>query len=264
MALKLDKQQIAIRERTLQQILDLSLAVMRAHARPLLVATFLGAAPFILLNWYLLGDILDEDDVIPVWYFFLLSVLTTIELPIATAPATLYMGQSVFCEKPSARDLFRDLVRSLPQLILLQVLPRCVLVIIPLLRWPYLSEVILLERNPLRGSANRQSTWQRSRNLHKYNLGDLFVRWFGAVLVGVMLILLVWLSLWSLTGQIFGYWFSYDANFGLLLPIGAWLVMGYFTVVRFLCYLDLRIRREGWEVELVLRAEAARLASQPG
>ena len=42
-------------------------------------------------------------------------------------------------------------------------------------------------------------------------------------------------------------------------PLAGWLVIGFFAIVRFLAYLDLRIRREGWEVELVMRAEAARL-----
>jgi hypothetical protein len=37
------------------------------------------------------------------------------------------------------------------------------------------------------------------------------------------------------------------------------MVAGYFAVVRFLAYVDLRIRREGWEVELVMRAERDRL-----
>ena len=37
-----------------------------------------------------------------------------------------------------------------------------------------------------------------------------------------------------------------------------WLVLGGFAVVRYLSYLDLRIRREGWEVELLVRAEEAR------
>jgi hypothetical protein len=46
------------------------------------------------------------------------------------------------------------------------------------------------------------------------------------------------------------------------LPLSAWLVAGYLAVVRFLQYLDLRIRREGWEIELQLRAEAARLQRQ--
>ena len=45
-------------------------------------------------------------------------------------------------------------------------------------------------------------------------------------------------------------------------PLAMWLVAMYFTVVRYLCYLDLRIRHEGWEVELRLRAEGVRLASR--
>jgi hypothetical protein len=47
-------------------------------------------------------------------------------------------------------------------------------------------------------------------------------------------------------------------------PLAMWIVAGYFCVVRFLSYLDLRIRREGWEVELRMRAEAARLTRQTG
>ena len=42
-------------------------------------------------------------------------------------------------------------------------------------------------------------------------------------------------------------------------PLVLWTVAGYFAVVRFLAYVDLRIRREGWEVELVMRAERDRL-----
>jgi hypothetical protein len=41
-----------------------------------------------------------------------------------------------------------------------------------------------------------------------------------------------------------------------------WSVLGYFTVVRYLSYLDLRIRTEGWEVELLMRAEGERLTRQ--
>jgi hypothetical protein len=36
------------------------------------------------------------------------------------------------------------------------------------------------------------------------------------------------------------------------------------SVVRFLSYLDLRIRHEGWEVELRMRAEGAQLVRQLG
>jgi hypothetical protein len=45
-------------------------------------------------------------------------------------------------------------------------------------------------------------------------------------------------------------------------PLAMWVVAGYISIVRFLGYLDLRIRHEGWEVELRLRAEAARQAAK--
>ena len=45
-------------------------------------------------------------------------------------------------------------------------------------------------------------------------------------------------------------------------PLAMWLTAAFVTVIRFLSYLDLRIRHEGWEVELRMRAEAARLSSQ--
>ena len=50
--------------------------------------------------------------------------------------------------------------------------------------------------------------------------------------------------------------------YSIYLPLATWLVLGYLAVVRFLSYLDLRIRGEGWEVELQMRAEASRLARQ--
>ena len=45
-------------------------------------------------------------------------------------------------------------------------------------------------------------------------------------------------------------------------PLSMWITAGFLTVVRFLAYLDLRIRHEGWEVELRMRAEGSRLTGQ--
>jgi hypothetical protein len=39
-------------------------------------------------------------------------------------------------------------------------------------------------------------------------------------------------------------------------PASLWIAAVYFAIVNYLSYLDLRIRREGWEVELKLRAAA--------
>ena len=50
-----------------------------------------------------------------------------------------------------------------------------------------------------------------------------------------------------------------DAKFTIYFPLALWIVVGAGSVARFLSYLDLRIRREGWEVELLMRAEEANL-----
>jgi len=45
-------------------------------------------------------------------------------------------------------------------------------------------------------------------------------------------------------------------------PLCLWLIVAFMSMVRFLSYLDLRIRHEGWEVELLMRAEALRLVAR--
>ncbi len=41
-------------------------------------------------------------------------------------------------------------------------------------------------------------------------------------------------------------------------PLALWLVAGASVIIRLLNYLDTRIRLEGWEVELSVRAESLR------
>ena len=42
-------------------------------------------------------------------------------------------------------------------------------------------------------------------------------------------------------------------------PLSIWIGVAIAATIRFLAYLDARIRQEGWEVELMIRAEASRL-----
>lgn len=270
--MQLDKTRIAIRERSFIDILDLALAVLREHAGPLTLAIIAGALPVALLNHWLLSGLLLEDAFDPgdvAGYLFVLALLACWEVPLATAPITLYLGQALFVERPSAGKLVKDFATSLPQLILYQVFVRGVVVwliiFIPVafVGWPYLSEIILLERNPWRKrSPNGTSTLTRSSNMHGRNRGELFNRWFGSVALGVLLTFVVWRSLWFLVRILSGEMESNTPQFSVWLNVALWLVIGYFAIVRFLSYLDLRIRTEGWEVELLLRAEAAHLTRQ--
>ncbi len=131
--------------------------------------------------------------------------------------------------------------------------------LIPALRWTYVTEILMLERNPMNPQPGQLSTSQRSRALHSGDAGLIFSRQFGLLNVEQVFGAMVFYSLWFLWGNLQGEividWFSIT----ILFPIAFWLTQAFLAVVRFLCYLDIRIRREGWEVDLALRAEAEHL-----
>ena len=101
----------------------------------------------------------------------------------------------------------------------------------------------------------------RARVLHRGQADDLIARAFVVVVVGGLLFTSIWLSMFVVRLVLVSRWeLVFDRPmYTLYYPLALWSVVGYLTVVRFLRYLDLRIRREGWEVELWMRAERGRL-----
>ncbi len=297
--MQLDVTRITIRERGIFDLLDLGLRVMWNFSGPLLAAAALGILPMMLLNAWLLSDMVPDpslyarndyrsesayaSDVFQYWYYMI--VLVAIEIPLATAPISLYLGRAVFEESPPFRSLWQQYWEMFPQLFVSRVLLRSLWLLpallllltdepglailgvmflpLPFLIRPYATEVILLERNPMRAKRpGTVSTSFRNAMLHAHAFGDLFGRWFIVLLVGV-----VWtFSLWYSVSQVFeilsggapGTTFEYAWSF----PAVLWFTVAFSAVVRFLSYLDLRIRREGWEVELRMRAEGNRIARQ--
>ncbi len=126
---------------------------------------------------------------------------------------------------------------------------------------PFLNEIILLERNPMRASGrNTLTVRNRGIMLHGPAGGSLIVLALVTWLVALLLVCALAGTFLCFQGLMFDNW---KTGLGLLIigwPLALWLTATYFTVVRFLSYLDVRIRQEGWEVELRMRAEASRLA----
>lgn len=128
---------------------------------------------------------------------------------------------------------------------------------------PYINEIIVLEKNPLRSKTSAMTVGRRSSNLHNSAAGELFAQWLGSCVVAFVLWQIVFWSVFMVYMVMLG-----DDNthgwvaLRIIRPFSLWVVVAYIGVARFLSYLDLRIRQEGWEVELLIRAEAARLAEK--
>ena len=265
--MQFDQARIAIHERSWFDNLDLALHAIRSGGSGLLASAVVGMLPAACLNYFLTraSHSNSYDDRSGFW--FLSIWLVMIEAPLATAPMTLYLGQSLFDERPKPREIVQGFFRCLPQLILLQGLLRFVLIapifpcFIPYGLWPYLNEVILLERNPLVSRGGQLSTIKRNSLLHRGNSGDFFARALGALCLAPLLITALWVTQNFLLRTIFGYQLG-ETGQVVAAQVVLWIVVAYFTVARFLSYLDQRIRNEGWEVELLLRAQRDWLTRQ--
>ena len=128
---------------------------------------------------------------------------------------------------------------------------------------PYINEIIVLEKNPLRSKNAPMTVGKRSSNLHNSAAGELFAQWLGSCVVAFLLWHIVFWSVFVVYMVMFG-----DNNahgwvaLRIIRPFSLWVVVAFIGLARFLSYLDLRIRQEGWEVELLIRAEAARLSEK--
>ena len=270
--MQLDHARIAIRERSRFDVLDLALRVLRAYAWPLAVAALaIGVVPAAVFNAWLLSDLTEPafNESVPQSYLIGMLILVLAEIPLATALATLYLGEAAFLERPPPADVASRILRALPQLLFFFVLrtlfiPFIVTWFVPFAVWPYMNKVVLLERNRFRQRRRgHMTTFRRVSTLHTGNTGELLLNWIGSIVIGGLLFAGLWLTMQTLADLMLGNSKWQGAVFTVFYPLALWIVVGYFTIMSFLGYLDLRIRREGWEVELMMRAEAARLSRQP-
>lgn len=294
--MQLDKTRIAVRERLLFELMDLALQLCRVYARPLFACLLLGAAPCAVINYLLIGWMGSPDYIeyaatwLPWRYAWTTMLLTVIEVPLATAFISAFLGKAVFEERPTIRQVIRDVAGRAPQLALCLGCFRgtfvawgtcCALeagddftfaefMLMPIALWalltravrPFLNEIILLERTPIRAADPLVMTVRkRSGYLHAPATSDLIMRWIGCAWVACLLAVAVGGNLLFLKGVFLGSWRMSWSFMTFLYPFALWLVVGFMAVVRFLSYIDLRIRFEGWEVELLVRAEAERMAS---
>lgn len=311
--MQLDHTRLVIRDRGLLETLDLALHVMREFWGPILLTSLLAIGPLAVVNYFLVGWMAPPDfdeTTFGIRFLWNMTLLIVLEAPLASIFMVAYLGPAVFLEKRTISAIALDVLRYIPHLALSQGLFRgvllawllylcldrtsleasgfevflmflvfllaCLAMLLRAVR-PYVNEIILLEKNPLRGArAGEVTIGQRSAHLHGPYSGDLIVRWMGGAAIAMFLAVATLFTTTTLVGHLIGEWpfrtvmettlelqwtFSWF-YLQVMYPACLWMVVVFMGVVRFLSYLDLRIRHEGWEVELLMRAEALRLAPQ--
>jgi hypothetical protein len=242
---------IQIRERSFSDVLDLALVVVRNRPKTLGLAALAGVAPFALLNAWLTLN--------PGFPTFGYLALLVLESPWATAPLTVVLGGLMFGERPSTRHVIATLLRGLPAMIAYQFVIRALLLVTFILypimpaKLAFLNEVILLERCPFGGAMRRCSTLSGARG------SDLFGYWAAEVFFGGLFVICFWAGTSVIQSALFTSQITWDQPgwsdlYGLRLQVAVWVAIAFFGVVRFLTYIDQRIRLEGWEVKLRLQA----------
>lgn len=246
-----DQTLVQIRERSYLDILDLALVVIRHRPATIGATAALGIAPWAALNaWLAVGS--GEASAT------LQLALIALEAPMATAPLTIVLGGLMFGSRPRAGQVSATILRQLGPMLLYQVLLRGMLLGSIVLAWlvparfAFLNEVVLLERG------RWWKAWSRCGDLSSDRGGELFGQWLAQMAFGSMLVLAFWVASARVLGVFEGELTWVQPGMALVFNgwaiLGIWVAMAFFAVARFLAYLDQRIRLEGWEVELRLRA----------
>jgi hypothetical protein len=303
--MQLDRTSIVIAQRSADELLDLSLAVIRAYWRRLLPLAIAGVAPFAILNLIFLWPITDYEQLViasregtspegfRIRYLWTMMTMVFVQAPLAMAGVSYFLGQAVFIEEPRLAQVAGVLGRRIWPLFLVLGVYRGGLVSIAYAAWlfadpslysewsiafygtvaviafylgrcfrPFAPEILLLERCPLRkrrSDATQAQTYsKRSAWIHAGS-GDLFSIQTTVSFVAVVFILAMCAGSLFFNGALIGRW-----NWGwwmdiIFFPAILWAMALWDAVIRFLLYLNTRIRLEGWELHLRLNAELNRL-----
>lgn len=225
-----------------------------------------------------------------IWHVWMMGSLVFIQAQIAGIFATSYIGQAVFESRPSFRQVASSVGKITHRwiwvlgivrgpILTVGLIVACLLdgdartltltctilisIYIVAIRAtrPHTPEIVILEQPPLRSREPlvKIPLGKRSRYFHSVVTGDCVSRCFVMSTLAIVLTFSIFMFFIFLQGIFYRSW-----SMGLLaqlvyLPLAMWIVAGFMTIVRFLAYLDFRIRLEGWDVELGLRAERERM-----
>ena len=299
--MQLDRTEIVIRQRSATELLDLSLRVIKRHGAKIAGACAIFGLPFLIADVWVSAWIFGEEALLaseqlaePQVYLrtrhaLHLLVLFLFQFPLISLPATMLLGDQVFFEAPTFKQLLKKLRAIWPQTVWVLGIARMAFVslilaffvnhnttfdpvvelallitlsIAMLIRavWPFAPEILGLEKCMLRATPESPISYSARRSgLHQSVSSDHVGRFIACSLTATLLAMILASAMLTAISALKGNldlspW--YDR---VLIPLVLWSVGIFVVVFRFLCYLDSRIRLEGWELELRLRAEGQRV-----
>lgn len=291
--MQLDRTFISIRQRSMLERWDLTLLVMRRYFRQICVLFAVGILPWMILNhlltmWMVSGDYFSDH---VGWFYWINLCLVATQAQIGTCWISLFLGTAMFQQRPETRDTIKRVRRAGLWFWWMHLVNRMVLPVVAvvalllffegeepliffgvpvlggLMLWsvilrsmtPFMNEIVLLERAPRKSDGENQLSYSvRSSLLRNAPGADFFGNFTVSLLVGALLTLAIYESL-CLVDQVLNLQSLAKQNLNYVYwQFSLWVVAAIISVNRFLSYIDLRIRTEGWAVRLRLIAENKR------
>ncbi len=272
--MRLEDATLALEPRSVGAAIDLALLFYRKHAAKLLALSVLfGCVPVALAGFRATkGD---------GWIWAL--VLFFFGSAFLGAAVVAGAGHHVFGEEFTLSNTLRQMGRNFLALLLWLPLARVILGVLAVMCWGllwipvgarygFLSEVLILEQ--LRGMKIGRRLEEILKSTHVEACGRYLAVASFALLVSTVLFLFLDLGSqvlfgvpiflakvsWAVAYEDVVNLLSYDPLLVVALASTWWLVYPLARLAWFFCYLDARVRREGWDVEIAFRVEARRIA----
>ena len=271
--MQLDRAIFAIEPRTVGGCIDLAVAFLREHFLGILRLTVCFAVPFCAVSWWLIAE--------RNWFLTHCLLLFALVSPFLGAALVGAAGQRVFGEQFSVRSGFKAILQRLFALASLLLIARSLSILGGLLvlpgyliatRYAFLSEILILEQSPFRRYELRLN------HLLRYTFANPLGRLVMIASFYTLTVISLFVLVDATSGLLFGFpilagriseaayavdelmvLLTVDPAIATLLFALMWIVYPVARLAWFFCYLDVRIRKEGWDVELDFRIEAARL-----
>ncbi len=271
--MKVEEARLVIEPRSVGVCIDLACLFLRTHAAKIFGLTFLFVAPVSAITYYV-AAVTSGGWLCSVALYIFLS-------PFLGAAIVAGAGHWVFGEPFTIAGTLKTVVSRMWSLLYFLLFSRAIVVvtsvtcwglfIVPLeTRYGFLQEIVLLEQ--LHG----RHVGKRVGEIMSHTFWTAMGRYTAIVLFAMV----VSISLFTIfdigAGTLLGYpivigrtsaFFAEELFYLLIwdplaiatLSAAVWLVYPLARLAWFFCYIDARIRKEGWDVELHFRVESQRL-----